>query len=1755
MRSPAIFIFAALALTAFTGCPFFDSEPEATCDETLDADCDGIPTLTDCDDSSADVLRSNEFDADCDGVPSILDCDDNSAEVTLTSENDADCDGIPTNVDCDDSSAEITNTNENDIDCDGIPANLDCDDADASVTHTNENDADCDWIPSEDDCDDTDAESTIKAEDADCDGVWTETDCDDTNDLITHENTLDADCDLVPATVDCDDASADITHTNENDADCDLVPTSLDCDDASADITNTNENDADCDLVSSAIDCNDASSSITSTNEEDADCDGIPTIIDCNDDSAEVTHTNENDADCDLVPADIDCDDSDPLTTNTKVDDADCDLVPTNVDCDDSSATVTYSNENDADCDLVPSDVDCNDNSAAITNTNTNDADCDLVLSFLDCDDESPWVVHTRENDSDCDEVERDIDCDDSDPLVTNTNENDFDCDLVPTDFDCNDYSADITHTNENDADCDQTPAADDCDDNDENSPIKTTDADCDGLADLVDVCPDDPDASQLDPDGDGFGSECGDDENDFVQVAFAPYLSCTQNTDCPVDELCLGDPSDDITKKFCFRATVTDAFCATDSDCTASDAQCNNDRCVVPEWKDCINENVCLTRESWGGPLHNTLDNAENSGSTYDDYDSNSSLWVDWSIGLAGTNALYEGTNGYGGNYWADAQWGTTTWEAWADELFTWDGAILWGHIRGQDLALRTTEPAPACEPPGEAPYGVITPSDPEAYSRFGESVAYHNNKVIVGARQKDEGAQNVGAVYIFDVDGSNEIKLLPPDPEQYDEFGTGLAAGDGKIVVGMPNKDGPASNTGAVLVYDLNGNLETTITASDPNTNDDFGGHIAIGGQRIAVGAYRDDDNGTTSGSVYLYDLDGSNELKITPSNGNGGDSFGRGLAITNGRLMVCARNQVYIYDLDGTDEVIIDLPSPDHYDWCNYGRSIAAADGIFNVGINFWISNDVINEEPNEILRYDTAGNLVDRIQAPDLLLTQQYPEFAWTVAAGNGRVYGGAPAYHVGRSDDERNDNDVGALVSFVDGELENTRFPYQQDGTSYGLGMGYAIAAGDGYVASSYPGYGYVQGSTGQTGAVYVYQEGSDAADVDAGTPDDGGQGDCPPLEHEYHNVMVSEWIQGDYVGAFNSTQREMSGENPVRCVTTKLGQERCGEAYGGRRYHRARVVFFEKEGFANPQDSADCVTKSVCIGRGSSQSLFNTVSEDSYSGSRSVAGTRWAKGATRYNQQENYTSFNAMHGNNPGSLVWTDKTQAPQVVSLHIVEEDLYYDVIFTGYGKGQAGAPFSYIRSRALVPGCMVPGAIGYNPAANIDDGTCGMERFRRPDYVDFGATENQLCLSDALCLTRAGSGQLYNAVRLHEEIPWSQDAPVLEGLSTDVNTVWNYGVRNNDSTSGTSGNGWNIRKIEFDCTENGLLVAPSYASGSHFKFFPNETLDDFSSERITGLLSTSPTEDSEWYMNNGVSEPHKVAGSGVLLFNYVGYALYWWPEAPSNNSSFQIALEFTDTTSANEDAGPDPAITSCSWNIKTRALRVRSYDSDGNDFRWAFGKTSYADEECSDALISANSLRDDCFDASNLNLSMGTCNDGSVVAEDVRNCPSPALSTCTAIDPATGDGTCYPNEDFAKNRYAPFMRALPWPGAQIPMNRNVAVSLHDCSTEKFYDVRFLRWTSMNKGGGFELAYQEADPPDWYQTGSIHCPVPSWADGRVTDYVDSDGDGVFDYGDRHHDTDNCPDMPNPEQTDGDDDGYGAACDADDGDPNVNAPQ
>jgi len=197
------------------------------------------------------------------------------------------------------------------------------------------------------------------------------------------------------------------------------------------------------------------------------------------------------------------------------------------------------------------------------------------------------------------------------------------------------------------------------------------------------------------------------------------------------------------------------------------------------------------------------------------------------------------------------------------------------------------------------------ITASDPAAGGgdKFGFSVAVGSGRIVVGATGI---ASNDGAAYIFDLDGNQLTKITTSGTAGTDYFGDSVSVGSGKIVVG-------GKYIGAAYVYDLDGTNEVEITVSDAGSADNFGDSVAVGSSKIVVGCPRDDDNGNESGAAYVFNLDGSGEVKITASNGDAGDEFGFSVAVGSGVVVVGSSlddtsngtesGSAYIYPLDVT------------------------------------------------------------------------------------------------------------------------------------------------------------------------------------------------------------------------------------------------------------------------------------------------------------------------------------------------------------------------------------------------------------------------------------------------------------------------------------------------------------------------------------------------------------------------------------------------------------------------------------------------------------------------------------------------------------------------------------------------------------------------------------------------------------------------------------------------------------------------------------
>jgi hypothetical protein len=251
--------------------------------------------------------------------------------------------------------------------------------------------------------------------------------------------------------------------------------------------------------------------------------------------------------------------------------------------------------------------------------------------------------------------------------------------------------------------------------------------------------------------------------------------------------------------------------------------------------------------------------------------------------------------------------------------------------------------------------------PSNENKITAGGGSVAVGNGRIVVG-KTLDNLQQ--GSAYIFDLDGTQLAQITPSDGIQNDYFGQSVAVGNGRIVVGASTN---YTGTGSAYIFDLDGTELAKITASDGAAGDNFGESVAVGNGRIVVGANGDDDNGSGSGSAYIFDLEGTQLAKITASDGAEYDYFGTSVAVGNGRIVVGAptrytgqppNGKAYIFDLDGNE--LAKITPSDVAEQEQLGRSVAVGNGRIVVG---WVgSYAYIYETPRVYTPYDLIYNEV-------------------------------------------------------------------------------------------------------------------------------------------------------------------------------------------------------------------------------------------------------------------------------------------------------------------------------------------------------------------------------------------------------------------------------------------------------------------------------------------------------------------------------------------------------------------------------------------------------------------------------------------------------------------------------------------------------------------------------------------------------------------------------------------------------------------------
>jgi hypothetical protein len=202
--------------------------------------------------------------------------------------------------------------------------------------------------------------------------------------------------------------------------------------------------------------------------------------------------------------------------------------------------------------------------------------------------------------------------------------------------------------------------------------------------------------------------------------------------------------------------------------------------------------------------------------------------------------------------------------------------------------------------------------------YNNFGSSVSISGNFAIVGAPWNNDQGSRSGKVYLFEkpatgwTDMTETAKLTANDGASYDYFGSNVAISGDTIVVSAFGNDDNGSGSGSAYIFEKPATgwtdmVETAkLTASDASSGDTFGNSVSIAGDSVIIGAHQDDDNGTDSGAAYIFEkpitgwTDMTETAKLTASDASSGDTFGNSVSIAEDKAIVGSIND----DSNGTD-----------------------------------------------------------------------------------------------------------------------------------------------------------------------------------------------------------------------------------------------------------------------------------------------------------------------------------------------------------------------------------------------------------------------------------------------------------------------------------------------------------------------------------------------------------------------------------------------------------------------------------------------------------------------------------------------------------------------------------------------------------------------------------------------------------------------------------------------------------------------------------
>ncbi|HKQ48756.1 MAG TPA: thrombospondin type 3 repeat-containing protein [Phycisphaerae bacterium] len=417
-------------------------------------------------------------------------------------------------------------------------------------------------------------------------------------------------------------------------------------------------------------------------------------------------------------------------------------------------------------------------------------------------------------------------------------------------------------------------------------------DSDGDGVTDMVDNCPNDPNSGQEDCDDDGVGDVCEDDCNTNGVPDQCEF-------DTQIGKLIGSDTASGDAFGLQVAISGDTAVIGANQDTHAGGTSAGSAYVFVWSGLDWIQQakltaSDAATGDSFGASVDISGDTIV-VGSPFDDDFGNAS----------GSAYVFVRSAGV----WTQQAKLTASDAAAGDQLgraIAIDGETAIGGAPGEDNGGGSDAGAAYVFIRSGTTWSQqakLTAADAAAAELFGSSVAISGGTVLVGDENDDTIAgTDAGSAYVFTRSGTlwtQQQKLTASDAAASDFFGIAVSLSGNTAIVGANFDDHAAgSDAGSAYIFSRSGETWTQqqkLTVSDAAGNDRFGISVTLSADTAVIGANRDDHaGGTDAGSAYVFTRTGglwTERRKLTADDAAASDFFGISAALSGDTVVVGA------------------------------------------------------------------------------------------------------------------------------------------------------------------------------------------------------------------------------------------------------------------------------------------------------------------------------------------------------------------------------------------------------------------------------------------------------------------------------------------------------------------------------------------------------------------------------------------------------------------------------------------------------------------------------------------------------------------------------------------------------------------------------------------------------------------------------------------------------------------------------------------------